>query len=154
MSIAKKLELKVPPVVVWLATALLMRLSTSIGPQFGWLRQPAIAVALVLGGMFLGVLGVVSFQRAHTTVDPRHPQKMTALVTSGVYRATRNPMYLGMLLTLAGWALWLGHLLPLFFLPPFVLFLNRWQIAPEERALERAFGAEYTLYRARARRWI
>lgn len=100
------------------------------------------------------MLGVASFRRAHTTVDPRYPQKMTALVTGGVYRVTRNPMYLGMLLALAGWALWLGQLLPFIILPLFILFLNRWQIAPEERALERTFGAEYTLYRARARRWI
>jgi protein-S-isoprenylcysteine O-methyltransferase Ste14 len=154
MSVAEKLELKAPPVVVWLVTAFLMKLSTPVGHRIAWLRQPNLALALALGGVLLGVLGVVSFHRAHTTVDPRHPQKMTALVTSGVYRTTRNPMYLGMLLTLAGWALWLGQLLPFIFLPFFVLFLNRWQIAPEERALERTFGAEYTFYRARARRWI
>ena len=154
MSLAKKMELKVPPAAVWLGTALLMKLAPPAGARFAWLRQPTLALALVLGGVLLATLGVVSFHRAHTTTDPRHPHKMTALVTGGVYRATRNPMYLGMLLALAGWALWLGQLPPLLFPPLFVLFLNRWQIAPEERALERTFGTEYTLYRSRARRWI
>ncbi|MDB6165359.1 MAG: hypothetical protein JWQ83_499 [Lacunisphaera sp.] len=154
MSIAKKLELKIPPVVVWIFTASLMRLSVHLGPRLTWWHQPTLALGLALGGISLGVLGVVSFRQAHTTVDPRHPRKMTALVTSGVYRATRNPMYLGMLLSLTGWAVWLGQLMPFIFLPLFVLFLNRWQIAPEERALERTFGADYAFYRARAHRWI
>lgn len=154
MKTGKKLELKVPPVIAWLVTALLMRLSIHLGPQSIWLHQPTLALALTIGGVLVGALGVVAFRRAHTTIDPLHPQKMTALVTAGIYRATRNPMYLGMLLALAGWALWLGQLVPFLLLPLFVLFLNRWQIAPEELALEQMFGLEYVSYRARVHRWI
>lgn len=154
MSALNRLELKVPPVVVWTLTALFMKLLAQLGPRFAGVHQPTLALILVIAGVLLGALGVGSFHRAHTTVDPRNSAKMTALVTSGVYRATRNPMYLGMLFTLGGWALWLGQLMPFIPLPLFVLFITRWQIAPEEHALERTFGAEYTLYRARVRRWI
>lgn len=156
MSPLDKLELKVPPVVLWLAFALLMRLSAGLAPQpaLAGLHQPQLGVALLLAGVGVAISGVVAFRQARTTVDPRHPQKMSALVTSGVYRATRNPMYLGMLLALVGWACWLGRFPP-FFLPPFfVIFLNRFQIAPEERALARMFGPGFAAYRARVRRWI
>jgi len=156
MNALDKLELKVPPVALWLAVALLMKLSAGLAPRFAsaWLRQPQLGVALLLAGVGVAISGVVAFQRAHTTVDPRHPQKMSALVTSGIYRATRNPMYLGMLLALVGWAFWLGQLPPFLLLPFFVVFLNRFQIAPEERALARMFGPQFSAYRARVRRWI
>jgi protein-S-isoprenylcysteine O-methyltransferase Ste14 len=154
MSAGKLLELKFPPVAVLLVIALLMGLSVGIGPQLHWLHQRGIGVGLILGGVLVGVLGVVTFRRAHTTVDPRFPQKTTALVTSGIYRVTRNPMYLGMLLALAGWACWLGQILPYLALPIFVIYINRWQIAPEERALEQIFRQEFMLYRARVRRWL
>ena len=82
------------------------------------------------------------------------PQKASALVTSGVYRITRNPMYLGMLLVLAGWAVWLGNAAALIGLPLFVGVLNLLQIAPEERVLRGRFGDAFTRYAARVRRWI
>jgi len=156
MSAVEKLELKIPPVVVWLALALLMKLSAGVAPRFAfpWLHQPAIAIGLAVVGVLVAVLGVVAFRRAHTTVDPRYPQNVSTLVTSGIYRVTRNPMYLGLLVVLAGWALWLGQLLPFLFLPLFVAILNRRQIAPEERALDRIFGASFAAYRAKVRRWI
>ena len=156
MSALEKLELKIPPVVVWLALALLMKLAAGVVPRFAlpWLRQPVIAIVLVVVGLLIAVLGVVAFRRAHTTVDPRYPEKISALVTSGIYRVTRNPMYLGMLVCLAGWALWLGQLLPFLFLPLFIAILNRWQIAPEERTLDRMFGASFAAYRTNVRRWI
>ena len=82
------------------------------------------------------------------------PQKASALVTSGVYRITRNPMYLGMLLVLAGWGVWLGNAAAFVGLPLFVAVLNLLQIAPEERVLRERFGDAFTRYAARVRRWI
>ena len=156
MSAMGKLELKIPPVVVWLALALLMKLAAGLTSRFSFpaLRQPLLTIGLVVVGVLIALLGVVAFRRARTTVDPRYPEKMSALVTSGIYRVTRNPMYLGMLVVLAGWALWLGQLLPFLFLPLFVAILNRWQIMPEERALDRMFGASFATYRTSVRRWI
>ena len=156
MNRVDKLELKVPPLVSWLAVALLMKLSAGLAPRFALagLHRPVLALALASGGGLVAGFGVICFRRARTTVDPRYPEKMSALVTSGIYRVTRNPMYLGMLLTLGGWAFWLGHGLPFLFLPLFVAVLNRWQIAPEERALAQMFGARFAAYRARVRRWV
>ena len=76
------------------------------------------------------------------------------MVTRGVYRWTRNPMYLGMLVVLAGWAVWLGSAAALLGLPLSVLLLNRLQIGPEERILRERFGQDYIDYQARVRRWL
>jgi len=154
MSGGKDLELKVPPVAVMLVLACLMGLSTGLGPRLLWPHLRDIGSGLIFGGISVGILGIVSFRRAQTTVDPRFPRRTTALVTSGIYRITRNPMYLGMLLALAGLACCLGHLLPFLAAPSFVIFINRWQIVPEERALAQLFPTSFNFYRAQVRRWL
>lgn len=156
MTVLAKLELKVPPVVVVLTIGLLMKLSARWDFPLAWAGplQRDLAYAFSIIGVLIAVTGVVSFRQARTTVDPRDPNKMSALVTRGIYRFTRNPMYLGMLFVLIGWALWLGQTWPWIFLPLFVVYLNRFQIVPEERVLERMFGAAYAAYRAKVRRWI
>ena len=105
-------------------------------------------------GVGLAALGVWQFRRASTTVDPRDPGKSSALVTGGIYRWTRNPMYLGMLLVLVGWAVYLANLPALLGLPGFVLYMTRFQILPEERHMRRTFGAAFDRYRLRVRRWL
>lgn len=105
-------------------------------------------------GLAISLLGVVNFKRARTTVDPRRPAEATTLVTSGLYRYSRNPMYLGVLLVLIGWALFLGNLVSVLFIVGFALFINRYQILPEERLLQEKFGADFMAYKARVRRWI
>jgi len=111
-----------------------------------------------LGLFLLGALtclaGVRYFRRAKTTVNPMKPESASALVASGIYRYSRNPMYLGFLLMLLGWALWLSNASALLLLPAFVLYMNRFQICPEERALLSLFGPDYMQYRARVRRWL
>jgi protein-S-isoprenylcysteine O-methyltransferase Ste14 len=98
---------------------------------------------------------VTSFRRAQTTVDPTRPAKASALVVGGVYRLSRNPMYLGFLLLLLAWGVYLSHLPSLLLAPlAFVLYLNRFQITPEERALESLFGDEYRAYKREVRRWL
>jgi protein-S-isoprenylcysteine O-methyltransferase Ste14 len=156
MSSLGKLELKLPPVVVVLLVGLMMAGSARIAPNLAFAvpSRRAVAIGLAVVGTVIALAGVVSFRRARTTVDPRYPQRVSALVTSGIYRFTRNPMYLGMLVTLAGWAVELGHVLPFLFLPLFVAVLNRLQIQPEERVLVARFGPEFAEYSARVRRWI
>jgi protein-S-isoprenylcysteine O-methyltransferase Ste14 len=97
---------------------------------------------------------VVSFRRAKTTVNPMTPDAASSLVVSGIYRYTRNPMYLGFLLILTGWAALLSNMLALAVLPAFVVFMNRFQISPEERVLASLFPVDYAEYRARVRRWL
>lgn len=116
-------------------------------------RIPA-ALALALTGLGVTVGGVISFRRAQTTVNPIHPEKTSALVRSGVYAVTRNPMYLGSVLILVAWAVFLSSALALLGPIAFVFYMNRFQIRPEERILASLFGASYAEYCSRVRRWI
>jgi len=112
------------------------------------------AAALVLTGLLLALVGVLQFRRARTTVNPMSPAKASALVSSGIYRWSRNPMYLGMALLLLGVAAWGSTLAGYLLVLAFCWFLTRFQIIPEERALLAAFGQEFAQYMARVRRWI
>ncbi|MFP5406472.1 MAG: methyltransferase family protein, partial [Gammaproteobacteria bacterium] len=86
--------------------------------------------------------------------NPTRPGAASSLVLGGPYRFSRNPMYLGVLLVLVGWAVYLSNVLAFVVLPLFVLYLNRYQIAPEERALSARFGASFDEYRKSVRRWL
>ncbi len=150
------LELKVPPPVValllgllmWLASSLVAPVDVPFGPRAG------LVIVLASVGLVVGVAGMVSFWRAKTTINPTTPTATSALVTSGVFRFTRNPMYLSLLLYLLAWAVYLSSLLALLFVPVFVLYINQFQIKPEERALSSLFGQDYAAYRERVRRWL
>jgi protein-S-isoprenylcysteine O-methyltransferase Ste14 len=97
---------------------------------------------------------MIQFRRAHTTINPLDPAKVSALVTAGTYHWTRNPMYLGLSVLLLGWAVRLGTLSP-FVLPPlFVLLMTQVQILPEEHALRERFGENYERYCRDVSRWL
>lgn len=113
-----------------------------------------VAVAFVSAGFIIGLAGVVAFRRASTTVNPTKPGAASAMVTSGVYRLSRNPMYLGLLFALTGWAVFLSHALAFAFLPVFAAYMNRFQISTEERALSAKFGSEFDAYKQSVRRWL
>jgi protein-S-isoprenylcysteine O-methyltransferase Ste14 len=105
-------------------------------------------------GAAIDVAAFLRFRQARTTVDPRNPRKASRLVTDGIFRISRNPMYLGLLLLLIGWAVWLGTA-SLWLVPAlFVIVISATQIGAEERALEELFGDEYRAYRRRVARWI
>ncbi|MBI5522446.1 MAG: isoprenylcysteine carboxylmethyltransferase family protein [Desulfarculus sp.] len=150
------LELKIPPVVVTLIAALGMWGASLAVPSFhlSVTARASAGAILVAVGLGIVVAGGISFRRARTTVNPTKPGSTSSLVVSGVYRFTRNPMYLGMVFALLGWASFLLNALAFVLIPGFVVYLNRFQIAPEERALSSLFGAEYVSYQARVRRWL
>lgn len=115
----------------------------------------ALAGVIASAGLVVCVLGVLPFRRARTTIDPTRPERASTLVTTGIFAVTRNPMYVGMLLVLVGWGIYLSNPAGLLLGPPaFVLYLDRFQIVAEERALATAFAAEYAEYSKRVRRWI
>ena len=150
------LDLKVPPLVVWLVVAALMWFVSRETPPFAF-AIPAgdfIAGGLALAGTAMAVPGIAAFWRAKTTILPMKPDAASSLVTSGVYRRSRNPMYVGLLLVLAGWASFLSNALAFLFLPAFVSYMNCFQIEPEERALTARFGQDFTAYKSRVRRWL
>ncbi len=150
------LENRIPPPAITLAWGVLMGLLARWTPglELGQGLRLALALALVCAGVSVALAGVVAFRRARTTVNPLKPGSASALVTSGIYRVTRNPMYVGFALCLLAWGLYLASPLALLGVPGFVLYLNRWQIIPEERALERLFGDDFRVYRQRVRRWL
>lgn len=150
------LELKIPPVIVVAIAALLMWLMAWALPgwRFVFPGYVMVAIALVVAGGFISAAGVVEFRRARTTVNPMKPGDSSSLVASGVYRWTRNPMYLGFAVVLFGWAVLLASPVSLLVLPAFVLYMNRFQIVPEERALTSLFGAGFERYCERVRRWL
>ena len=150
------LEAKVPPPAVALVFGLLMWLASlvvaSVEVPFG--ARLVVALALASIGLAFGSIGMLSFVRARTTMNPTKPSATSSLVTGGVYRVTRNPMYLSLLLYLLAWAAYLSNWLALLLVPVFVIYINELQIKPEERALSALFGAEYAAYKARVRRWL
>jgi len=107
-----------------------------------------------VAGAAFDLSGLLAFRASRTTINPLQPQRASALVVGGVYRFTRNPMYVGMALFLLAWAVYLSAVLP--FLGPllFALYITRFQIQPEERVLKALFGAGYLAYAARVRRWL
>ena len=153
---AHVLELKIPPVAVVVFVAFLMWLGAVYVPALHvQIRFQSIAVAVLgLLGVISCSLGIFEFRRAKTTVNPTKPESSSSLVTSGIYKHTRNPMYLGFLLILMAWATATANILSFMFLPGFVLYMNRFQIKPEERALVRIFGNEFAKYSSHVRRWI
>ena len=150
------LELKIPPLVLALISALLMWQLQDFYPLAA-LRSPLglmLALALIVGGLAAVVAGALAFRRAQTTVDPSDPAQTTQLVTAGIYQATRNPMYLGMALALAGWAVYLADVTAFLMLALFIRYLGRYQIEPEERILLEKFGHRFEQYCTNVRRWI
>lgn len=150
------LEFAVPPPVVMIVVGLLMWLVSFLFPVFTLpsISHLWVAIIFVLAGLVIGISGIITFSRAGTTSNPGKTAQVSALVTSGIYRFSRNPMYIGVLLLLIGWGVYLGNILALVCAFVFVLYINRYQIRPEERVLEHKFGDEYVSYKAKVRRWI
>lgn len=150
------MRLRIPPVVVVLLIGALMwwpARYTWIG-YFDFPGRDMVAGVLLFLGLLIPALGVHRFRVADTTVDPLHPHKASALVDKGVFRYSRNPMYLGLALILAGWGIHLGSLIGLLGVPLFVVYMRYFQIGPEEEAMEKRFGEDYREYRSRVRRWL
>jgi len=150
------LELRIPPPVVGLIVAGGMWTVAHLPPivRLPDLVRLPVAAVLVAIGVAVAVAGVVSFRFARTTVNPLKPETSAALVSTGVYSFTRNPMYLGMVLALFAWAVYLSSIWPLFGPVLFALYITRFQIVPEERVLDGLFGTPFAEYKRRVRRWL
>jgi len=151
-----RLELRIPPVALVIGVAVLMWLAGECAPELSvrFPFQRVVAWVLAFSGMIICILGVAAFKRAATTVNPTKPESSSSLVTAGIYRRTRNPMYLGFLLMLAGWAVARANIVAFLGLPAFVLYISHFQIKPEERALMSIFGDGFKTYCSGVRRWI
>lgn len=119
--------------------------------EYPWTRLAGLPLA---AGIALGAAALMKFRQARTSVNPVDLSKTSRLVSDGIFRITRNPMYLGLTLLLSGWAVWLGAASPWLIPPLFVIVITIVQIIPEEQMLGRLFGEQYLAYQRRVARWI
>ena len=150
------MKAKIPPPVIAAVIAGAMWLAARHAP-FGHIDLPgqrAVGFTLMGAGVLIDLTSIAHFFRKKTTVNPVNPEGASALVVSGLYRLSRNPMYFGLLLVLSGWALLLGFALNIVLLWLFVILITELQIKPEEDVLRAKFGADYDAYCGRVRRWI
>ncbi|SMO60558.1 methyltransferase family protein [Fodinibius sediminis] len=150
------LELKIPPAAVAIGFGIIMWALQQWLPMY-WPRGglwfwPAVVTASA--GVVMGILGLLEFYRHATTINPHKPAKASSLVDSGVYRLSRNPMYLALACVLLSWGFYLGSAASLLLIPLFVWYMNRFQIIPEERIMIEKFGDAYRRYQSAVRRWI
>jgi len=153
---ANSLETKIPPLVVALVSFLMVWLSYRYAPDLAWSyeHRQLLAWVFFIVAFIVSVFAVIAFRRAQTTVDPMHPEQASTLVESGIFAYTRNPMYLGMFISLIGVCCYFPTALSPLALIFYVVYMTRFQIIPEERALTSLFGEDYLRYKTRVARWI
>jgi len=120
--------------------------------EFSW--STYVTALLVFVGVCIDFSALAVFVRSKTTVSPVSPEKTSVLVVKGIYKYSRNPMYLGLAFILSGFGFWLENWATLLFVPAFIWYITHYQIIPEEEVLLEKFGLDYTDYLARVRRWI
>jgi protein-S-isoprenylcysteine O-methyltransferase Ste14 len=151
-----QLNNKIPPPIIALCIAVLIwlvaRSSFALPLTLPGIR--AAGIALIVVGVSIDLISVLAFFRARTTVNPLNPNASSYIVRLGLYRVSRNPMYLGMLISLSGWALWVNSITAFLLLPLFVFYITRFQIVPEERILLEKFGEDFAQYMREVRRWL
>lgn len=150
------LELKIPPVIIFIVCIGVIWMVQTYLPEYNitFTGQNWVAIACLLCGAALGIMGVFQFARKQTTVNPHKPENTTVFISTGIYSISRNPMYLGLLIVLiAGFIKW-GNLFSLFILPAFIIYMNEFQIKPEERVLKEKFGHEFLSYARNTNRWL
>lgn len=147
-------DVKIPPpvlTIIFIVIAYVAKWTIPIPfvvPNF--LRN--IGFILIVIGFLLGIAAFSEFRKARTTIDPHG--SVSSIVTSGIYRFTRNPIYVGFLLMLIGIPLNSGTYWGIILVPVFIYFMNRLVIEREEAYLEKKFGEVYTSYKSRVRRWL
>lgn len=144
-----------PPILTVLAIAAIWAIAKfSPFTKVVFPYQNLVAYAVAAIGIIILVNAGILFKSKKTTVNPFAPQKTSAIVGTGIYKLSRNPMYLGMLLVIIAAGIWSGAILSLAPILIFFIYITRSQILPEEKALEEKFGQAYLDYKSRVRRWI
>lgn len=150
------MKLKIPPAIVACIFGGVMWL-IDLYLNIDWLNfKLTVWISIVFAGMggLFGFIGLIQFCRHSTSIDPHKPDKARSLVTNGIYRISRNPMYAGLLLILTGYGFYLGNMLTFAMPLLFVEYMNRYQIMPEEEVLADKFGDKYLRYKNEVPRWL
>lgn len=150
------LDHKIPPPIVGVVIASAMWAVSQSGANFvlsDWLKY-SVVIGLIVIGLCFELAGVLAFRKQRTTVNPLRPERASAMVSHGIYRMTRNPMYVGMACMLLGLAVYLSVLVSFVGPVVFVAYITQFQIKAEERVLKRLFGTDYEQYCSHVRRWL
>ena len=148
------MKTKIPPPIIALICIVINYLSTYLINPIKFPNIEIIGGLILLLGVVTAVLATLLFKKDKTTVNPRNPEKTTTLVTNGIFSITRNPMYLGLFFSISSTILFFGSWFGIIILMFFVWYINKFQIIPEEEAMEKLFGGKYSEYRQKVRRWI
>ena len=152
----KSLENRIPPPIILIITLALIYGVSRVDDLIilSAAMRLYVSIGLLLLGLGIMIAGVTSFRKVATTINPLKPETASSLVIGGVFHYTRNPMYLGMLVLAFAAVIKSTSVLSLIVVLGFYLFLTRFQIIPEERAMLKLFGDEFVQYQRRVRRWI
>ncbi|MDG1268079.1 MAG: isoprenylcysteine carboxylmethyltransferase family protein [Candidatus Marinimicrobia bacterium] len=145
---------KIPPPIVTATFGLIIYFSKSFSPVYSFENSNMISVIFLLFGLGIFSAAVQSFKKHKTTINPLSPDKASSLVNSGIFSYSRNPMYLGMLLILLAVSFKFNISGGLFISFLFKIYITRFQIMPEEKAMAKLFGEEFITYKNQTRRWI
>tara|TARA_X000000950_G_scaffold153690_2_gene188730 strand:- start:4662 stop:5108 length:447 start_codon:yes stop_codon:yes gene_type:complete len=148
------MKTKIPPPILALVMIVLIYLSSFFIESTKFNYQGSLSVLVLILGLACAIPSFKLFARYKTTISPLKPSDATALVTEGMYRYSRNPMYLGLLLLTIASTIWFGTWFGIIVNILFIFLINFLQIIPEEEALLEIFGEEYEEYKKNVRRWI
>ena len=148
------LKNKIPPPIVTLVFAALIFFSTELTPNIVFSGQSLISLFFMIAGLIVLLIAISAFIKFKTTINPLKPEQASSLVMTGIFKFSRNPMYLGMLLLIL--SLWIktGAILGFILVPGFMAYMNYFQILPEERAMKALFSEKYDAYCQQVRRWL
>ena len=145
---------KIPPPVITLIGALLIYYSSPFFPHLTLAAFNVLSILSLVSGIAVIVFAIKSFKDYKTTINPLKPETASSLVTSGVFKYTRNPMYLGLLLILIYLSLIFNVVGGCLVSLGFIIYITKFQIIPEEVAMEKLFGNQFLEYKQQVRRWI
>jgi protein-S-isoprenylcysteine O-methyltransferase Ste14 len=150
------MKLLIPPPIQAFCCAGIMWMISSYVPELGYSFRFSnyLVGAFLISGVIIDLTAIKSFMQAKTTISPLSPNNSSSLVVSGIYKFTRNPMYVGLVLILTGFAFWVENYGAFAVVPCFVYFITNYQIIPEEEILIEKFGIPYADYCATVNRWF
>ncbi|GMK59898.1 hypothetical protein CspeluHIS016_0901150 [Cutaneotrichosporon spelunceum] len=150
------LETRVPPPALAILSGYSIKVLAERLPEYTYdvPNRPYVAGGIAAVGLIINLKAIFDFRQHKTTISPFAPNKSSTVVRDGVYGLTRNPMYLSLCFGLTAWGVWKKAPLGVGVIALFMLYMTRFQIIPEERALEANFGEEFTSYKKAVRRWI
>lgn len=148
------LENKIPPPIIALVVGIIISASSAIIKPFNIYGIEFVAIVIMAGSFLIIILSINKFKKENTTINPMDLTQTIKLVVTGTFALSRNPMYLGLAGILIGVTLFLKAWLGFIAIPIFIMYINKYQIAPEEKILTEKFKDDYISYCSKVKRWI